>query len=279
MLPDDISLEGLRTLKTDAVENITKENVSKASLYAEQQKNKESLILNEGVSVGEEETGASNLDFKKIIFTLLAVIVIFFAGYGILRLANERGKELPVAVDPLQKQQELISFNTVKAINFTDEEIVNKELASQRLRDARTETEGITHFKTNIPFKNILSVLSFSLPTEYLRSIEDKGFFGGLSRGNFFILKFDSYETAFAGQLAWEPLMQNDLFPFFNIPSTATLSRFEDRIVGNRDVRVAEDTNGTTLFLYGFYNRDTIIFAQDEVIFTSIYEMLLRQNL
>ncbi len=79
--------------------------------------------------------------------------------------------------------------------------------------------------------------------------------------------------------ISWEPVMSSDLFPFFSVPTTSTLTSFEDRIVGNRDARAAVDSKGNVLFVYSFYNSKYIIVAQNEAVLKSVQDVLLRQNL
>jgi hypothetical protein len=127
--------------------------------------------------------------------------------------------------------------------------------------------------------KQILATLSPSIPDQLVRSLDTKEFFGTVSSGQFIILKVDSYDYAYAGMLSWETTMNQDLLPLFSDSPASTLSHFEDRIVTNKDARAALDQNGNTLFIYGFYDNNTLVFAKNENTFSQVQQILLRQNL
>jgi hypothetical protein len=113
----------------------------------------------------------------------------------------------------------------------------------------------------------------------------------------FFVLRADSYERTFAGMLAWEPTMLQDLGTFYSLypasqsvtsgtasstsaSSTPIVSsyseqpqstgQFVDEVVDNHDARALKDTAGNTLIVYGYSDKQTLIIARDESAFTQI---------
>jgi hypothetical protein len=217
---------------------------------------------------------------KGVLFTAVAALILAGAGYGIVRIANDRSKQAPVQPSQEQLSVELVPYTHVLSLFFDSSVTSDREaLATKIGAEAKASGEGVTFYQSSIPLKYLLATLSPSMPSEYQRSLEEKAFFGGSSQGNFLILKFDSYDLVYAGMLQWEKTMQKDLFPLFGISSEREMKGFEDRIVSNRDTRVAVDRKGNLLFMYGFYGDHTMIFAQNEEVFKTVYDMLYRENL
>lgn len=264
-LPDNISLENIHTLESDTAEAINKNNISKADIFAAQEKK------HEEESVVEEKKVAFS-QYKSIFLMFLGIVVLLGISYGVFVFFTKQSKQIPIPV-ATNTQTEIISYDFVKEVNFLN--------PSKLTTDAiATSTKGgVTFFKLSISMKDLLLTLSPSLPRDFYRAVQDKGFWGSLDGSNFFILTIDSYERSYAGMLTWEPLMKTDIFPLFGISSSSNLSRFEDRVVANKDTRVALDTQGNTLFVYGFYNPQTIIFARNSETFKAVSNRLLLRHL
>jgi len=82
----------------------------------------------------------------------------------------------------------------------------------------------------------------------------------------FIVLTTTSYGHAFAGMLAWEQHIEENLSPFFSPNTQATKpaitenqNGFKDTIIENIDVRVLRDGTGTIRILYAFVDRKTIV--------------------
>ncbi len=156
----------------------------------------------------------------------------------------------------------------------------------------------------------LVRALGLGAPELLLRNIEDESTVGVIHEGAdtraFFVLRVSSYERTFAGMLTWEPLMLRELgllYPLYpsNEPepvqvdlSTASttasttpviasstppvlvvgtpqsVGRFEDAVVANRDVRILRDTQGRSLLLYGYADKQTLIIARSEAAFSAL---------
>lgn len=102
----------------------------------------------------------------------------------------------------------------------------------------------------------------------------------------FFILSTSAYERVFAGMLAWEPTMAQDLsalypsYGFLTGNSTTTpvappaAPRFVDETVQSHDVRALKDSQNRTILLYGFRDQNTLIIARDETAFAVLLARL-----
>jgi hypothetical protein len=156
----------------------------------------------------------------------------------------------------------------------------------------------------------LIQALSLPAPDLLLRNITDASTVGVIREGGdtraFFVLRVSSYERTFAGMLTWEPLMERDLELLYPLhkqaaapepevdlntasstesasttPAVQTTTpatsrgRFEDTIVANRDVRILRDTQGRTLMLYGYADKETLIIARNEASFAALLTRLI----
>jgi len=287
MLPKDVApLKSIHTLQTDIAEAISNEHISMVHIIAEQEKarSKEKEIEEKREEDNSIETNVIPTSYflRNTLITLVSIGVVVASGYGIFTIAQKRNAQFPVQIVDTPDTKEIISYNAKKEINFSSEELFDrKKLGTKLINEATSEpVDGVTFFKINSPVKDLLLILSPSIPSAYQRTLLEESFYGGLAQGNFFIISYDSYEQAYAGQLEWENNIGNSLSPIFGSVSSSTpTSRFEDRIVSNKDIRVAVDENGKTLFVYGFSVENIVIFARNEDVFRQVNEILLRRNL
>lgn len=79
-----------------------------------------------------------------------------------------------------------------------------------------------------------------------------------------------TYQSAFAGMLAWEKDMNENLSPLFtrvhyqklDEKGAPILVRFEDLVIRNYDVRALKDRSGNIRMLYSFPSRNLLIIAE-----------------
>jgi hypothetical protein len=142
----------------------------------------------------------------------------------------------------------------------------------------------------------LLSLLSPTIPQDLLLTIEPTYLLGVHSYDEnqpFLVLRVDSYQQAYAGMLAWEPSMQQDLAPLFTrtpspplqnsdtATSTATSSPqflqtgFVDQTVENHDARVILNSTGDILLLWTFLDRNTVVITTNEY---TLREVIRRLN-
>lgn len=92
------------------------------------------------------------------------------------------------------------------------------------------------------------------------------------------VIPVSSYERAFAGLLAWEATMNDDLAPLFTLVPALTIDesglltsrKFEDGILENYDIRVLKDDSGAVKLLYSFPTRGILIIAESPDSFTEV---------
>jgi hypothetical protein len=138
---------------------------------------------------------------------------------------------------------------------------------------------------------DFISTLTPYAPDELLRTLSPTFLLGVHSYDEneaFLILQTDSYDTAYAGMLAWESTMMQDLSPLFvrhpSIPlqttsasSTATSTApttFVDQVVDNHDARVLLDAQGNILLLWTFLDKQTLVIANNSATLGEIISRL-----
>lgn len=143
------------------------------------------------------------------------------------------------------------------------------------------------------PGAELIKRLNLSAPSILLRNIQDESTVGVVNAGSqthpFMILKVNSYERTFAGMLAWEQTLPQELetwYPAYaSLPTQDQASStpivvlqsnpgFVDAVVANNDVRILRDASGRSLMLYGYHGKDTLIIARDEAAFTALMSRL-----
>ncbi len=121
--------------------------------------------------------------------------------------------------------------------------------------------------------QEFFSVMTPSMPANLNRSLEDDFLFGIYYHEKnepFIMLENDSYENSFAGMLAWEEQLAQDILPLFGRRSelrTTRVSNWKDKVIRNIDTRIETDENGTVQLIYSFINRKTLVIASSEIGF------------
>ena len=139
--------------------------------------------------------------------------------------------------------------------------------------------------------QQFISALAPDVPNTLLRTLEPNFLLGVHSFNNtnqpFLILSVDSYEQGFAGMLAWETTMSQDLAPLFpttsSLPAPSTVAAtstqvintgFTDNVVDNHDARVLLDQNGNSILLWAFLDQQTIVITTNQYTLTEIISRL-----
>ncbi len=157
-----------------------------------------------------------------------------------------------------------------------------------------------------LPGGSLIEALRLQAPTIILRNIEDASTVGVIRAGSetrpFFILRVTSYERTFAGMLAWEETMPQQLrilypayqsSPFVSntasttaatstIPKSQTVvvpketapAGFVDEVASNHDVRILYDAQHRAILLYGYRDKNTLIIARDRAAFAALVDRL-----
>ena len=106
--------------------------------------------------------------------------------------------------------------------------------------------------------------------------------FGAIQFGSgsqrFLLLKNRDYAQARASFLAWEPELVGALWSLWRSTVATGAERqavFVDRLLRNKDLRLAQTTAGETVLLYTFLDPETILIAADEATFSEVFDRYL----
>lgn len=113
----------------------------------------------------------------------------------------------------------------------------------------------------NATAAEILTFLEVELSASTIRSLDSVMSLGSVlttTQEPFIILKSRSFDVLFAGLLAWEPNMNQDLAPLFG-QEIQGVSRFKDAVRNNASTRILYDDTGKEILLYSFINPNTVV--------------------
>lgn len=147
--------------------------------------------------------------------------------------------------------------------------------------------------------QQLLSTLAPDIPQDLLRTIKPQYLLGVHSydeNQSFLVLQVDSYQQAYAGMLAWEPTVQQELSPLFtrkpslHVPSDSASSTassspaflqtgFIDKVVENHDARAIVNPAGDLLLLWTFLDRNTLVITTNEYTLREIIRRLNTSSL
>ena len=240
----------------------------------------------------EEKTGIG----KNVVMILLGAVLLAVGSAGIAYVFLRPGPIDQVLGNP---QAPFIKVDATQIVFLTPEDRTRGSVMG-KLENARQATAlslGLigrlypaapptsaesAPILTNL--QTILTTLSSNIGGEFVRSIDP--YYYTLAVHSFdenqslLIFKVDSYGSAYAGMLAWERSMYNDLQPLFHRTprpriigeeSTTTApiiqvlgTKFVDRVVENRDSRVMQNEAGDILLLWTFLDRFTVAITTNE---------------
>jgi len=278
-VPDAAS--GLHTYKSDFAENIEHRGATAATVLAAE------------ADAPRQRTVAEPVKKSSIVLVLLGIAVVLFGAimiyiaYGYLKTSSEVPQIVQTAPSLIFVDERQEIHGVGSALLRALAAAANAPLASGNVRLAYTSI-GTTTAGTSL-----VDALQLPAPDILLRSVQPESTVGVVHAGDeqrvFFILKVDSYERSFAGMLAWEPTIAQDLSSLYPADSgivTATTTAtttvikapatptFKDEVVDSHDVRVLRDSNGKSLIMYGYWNQATLIIARDESAFAELVTRL-----
>ncbi len=121
--------------------------------------------------------------------------------------------------------------------------------------------------------EEVLASLTLTAPSSFVRSIKEVNF--GAVDGNdlFIVLRVSTFDTAFAGMLAWEETIQSDFSPLFNTNQSRALT-FTDTLVSNKNTRLLKDVNGEDVLTYTFTDKNTILITSTRVVLEQLIPLV-----
>jgi hypothetical protein len=305
--PESRNLESLaKTLERGAdVDSIT-ENIS-IPTSAESQMSQ--YAVGEGLvrPASSGRVGTSVDEVRKSHFMLPLVLSVFFfvIGMGALYVVftanktitpQEQSTVLPVSFSNYQSKVLTDGFTKAQLMSSVDSLRTGTIYTAGSLLNIvlvdtdPTLTKDGKHKERLIETSGLFSFLGTRASPSFIRSLDPQFVLGihFIKKGEpFLILKTSYYDSSFSGMLDWEKTMAPDLLGLFTKAKSTTDNSisigeksgdwnnlFEDEVVKNKDIRVLKDSTNTTVLLYSFINKETLIITTNEQTFNEVYDRL-----
>ncbi len=291
----------IRTYEGDIAELMSQHKTSTASMVIAETKKVEQMQKAEAAGIPDktivdEEEARPKGGGKKIILALVSLILIAGGAYGGYYLYKQSAFALPeqVATKPVAIQsiipydkQNVFMVDGIAEGQFvpriTAELNKNTSGSAQVIELVLGEKSGETSVR--VTGSSFIKKAAIEMPSTLARSLTDQWMLGTYNEDSgvktpFLIFTTDFFQNAFAGMLAWEASMPDELADILNFKekarageTTASSSiasyfsirgKFIDKQIQNRDVREFIGRQDETLFLYSFIDKDTIVFTTTE---------------
>lgn len=275
MDPEETPLKQIRTFQGDVAEALRRQKGSLVSIQQAEQAKKNAL---DPLTTTLSESSRRRMEFFYLLLGSLTLIVLGATGawFAYNEFLNQR--VTPVTVPP---DNRFIPVNTVTNLNLTS--TTREDLITALSNASQNSIEGeIIQINLSLSTSQFLEKLGTRAPGNLVRAFGSPFMFGAFGESNFLIIKLASFENAFAGMLAWEKNLAQDIGPLF---ATAELSEqsplgatFVDITDKNKDVRVL-DVGGQTVLLYSFFDNKMLIITDKIETLRIVVERLALEKL
>jgi hypothetical protein len=286
----------LHTLKDDVQDVVRTRSISMVRATAlEQDKKREKLpqvVSNPGIQQRRRRA------FGLIFFAILLIVLGGAALFGVGIIIKDR------ATTPATSYPSLIfaeSTETLPIDNTTPATL--KATIAQARKDTQAPLGSITRIIPTVSvadaagatsaqpatLQQFFTALGLQAPAELMQGLGSTFFFGIHAVGGnvpVFVIPVISYDHAFAGMLAWEPTMDQDLAPAYDaVPALVTDSSglpetrtFTDAVLLNYDVRELKDDSGNIVLYYSFPTPNILVIAENPSTFAEVLSRLEAQR-
>lgn len=285
----------VHTLKDD-IQHVVREEKMSLVRAATLEEDRKMRVQEESPSPGKEQRK------RRVTGIVFATILLVFLGlaalFGVFLVMNQQAgitsvpqKTLVFAEQSLSLPIENVSASTIKQQIAQLRSVQSGSLGSiTRVLPVRSTTtpEG-TQVLYEASTREFLASLGAQPPEELLRALDREFFFGIHSADKnapVFVIPVVSYDTAFAGMLAWEARLNAELAPIFTllpayrmgadgIPQERT---FSDAVIRNYDTRILTDDAETIQLYYSFPSPRILIIAENPYTFAEVVARLRAQR-
>jgi hypothetical protein len=140
-----------------------------------------------------------------------------------------------------------------------------------------TYTASTTSTVMQVTAPEFIAKIGMNPPSAFTTSLNNEWMLGFDGTTPFVVFTTNFFQNTFAGMLAWEPTMPEDLSSLFGFTINVT-GKYEDRILDNKNIREFFNTNGAPIFLYGFIDNQILVIAQNEQTFGDIVNRIEKQT-
>jgi hypothetical protein len=281
---DESLVVPLETYQSDIQKYIREKNVTAVTVAAAEA-DRSARIIHEAPKAPEDERQKERSSHTLELAALLGGLLIVVCAIGVFSYAYFSSRSLP---SKLAAQAPFIAVDGVAdiSLNLTD----THNIIMKTLLDAKSKVQLPFSLIGQVPrpcdlkwrtaavCADLMSAFAPNMPPALLRTLGPQFLLAIHSYDqNQPLLMFtvDSYENGYAGMLAWEAHMQDDLLPLFqytpsphpNITPVGTVvprpqilqTGFVDTIVENHDARAIINSYGEISLVWLFVDRSTVI--------------------
>lgn len=305
---------GIQTYNTDVSHAIKSDNMSALQIALAEQRKQEARGSTDEAIKTSSGSSLTKIFIGVLVLGVLIVGSLWWSGYftsgggaGIFNKADT-GPIIP-QVAPIK-----IESRQIVQVDNKDNYAIRNYIEKSRDSDIPPATmkeiilsvtvkgpNGTSTEFIKLKTEEFFNKLELHAPLQLLRAVSENytlGAYGSTPRDLFLIFNVTSYDNAFAGMLAWEPYMSDDLNDIMvktppkntqvasssqvnNSQSVSIFGRdvaservFADKILFNKDTRILNDSAGNAKMLYSFINPKTLIIVSSEVGFREILSRL-----
>jgi hypothetical protein len=288
------SITPVHTLKDDLRDVVHDKKISLVSAVSLEEKRRARR------AAGPQETPANMQRSKRTFAILFTVLLLCVLGggalFGVYTVMQRQSAPPPAAL-------------TSSSILFAEQSLVlpianqSPSDLKQTLAAARNSSTGNLGSITRIipaiiatssngtvqtrpaTFGEFMAAIGAHPSDDLIRALGSDFFFGFHTvdtNAPLFVIPVTSYDHAFAGMLAWESTMNDDLTPIFTgVPDLTTDQNglpvertFQDVVMRNYDVRALKDDAGDIELYYSFPTQSILVIAESPYSFTEILSRL-----
>ncbi len=291
---EKFSKKALRTYEGDVAEFMSHRRTSVASIAiaenAKREKEKGEIAQNDSVVATPEK----NHGTKKILIVIVSFVFIIAGITGAYYLYSQSVlAPQTVIVQKSLKNISLIpsdSWVDITIDNLTPLQIISRVKSEiSKSQSPNTLKEIILTGRNNeqsvrVNSVEMIKIMGIDAPDILARSLASSWMLGEYSDANgnkdvFIVATHNFFQNAFAGMLAWENVMADDLKQFFGStqPDSRLSGHFTDGIIKNKDAREFRTETGNVLFLYSFIDNTKLIITSREATLVEIISRLEQQ--
>ncbi len=294
---EDKSLARIKTYQEDIADAMKHDNLSMIQVAMAEKKRQE--------REGSIPSAPSEQKSKKpIIIGAVSFIAVIILGMGYFMfqsyLSTKTIAEDQAVQAALLYTEEKVSINIYQKDSDDITRLIKREVDAPLefgTMKALAITNGIGTSTKEVSIEDFLTALGARSSSSLIRSFDPQfllGMYSFTPKDFFILIKVNSYDSAFAGMLQWEPDMETDLGNFMithkPILSIAALTQpkiststsatssapintspfggsgrvWVDRVVNNKDSRVLIDSDGSPAMLYTFVDEHNLVIASSD---------------
>lgn len=272
----------IHTLKYDVQDLVKKKKVSMIRAVAlENDRSANAQTINRPIDLNKRQSNVG----VYVLSTLFFILGIIAIG-AVIYAQGKRSEQEQVESDQLLSQNTIVFYEHQQQFDITDLQPYELKGGLAQLREKLAATLGSftliqmtlrpydaasgQYFTRYATLQDIVNTMKPRIPKQLATILYQEYMFAVHTTEEntpVIFLVADSYDTAFAGMLAWEPTLAQDITPFFPSRGATALNagsaKFEDMAVDNIDARVLRAPNKKVRVLYAVLEKNVIVITNN----------------